>query len=86
MVVLFKGWEKERRLALSYYPDLRSVEKILGFLAGVGAKILSRYDFREYAPPIQSPRLFEPVNSNGINFFSYKPFNYEVTFFVFSGQ
>ena len=69
-------------LILSYYPDLQPVEKILGFLAGAGAKILSKFDFREYAPPIQSPRLFELENSSGVNFFSYTPFNYEIKFFV----
>lgn len=70
-------------LALSYYPDLSTVEKFLGFLAGLGAKILSKYDFREYAPPIQSPRILElEKNSKGMNFFSYTPFNYEVKLFV----
>lgn len=73
-------------LALSYHPDLSSVERILSFLVGVGAKILSKSDFQEFAPPIQRPRLFELVNPNGINFFSYKPFNYEVKFFVLPRQ
>lgn len=69
-------------VALSYHPDLSSVEKILSLLAGAGAKILSKFDFREYAPPIQSPRLFEPVSSRDMNFFSYTPFNYEFAFFA----
>lgn len=69
-------------LLLSYYTSLSEVEKFLPFLSHVGAKILSKYDFREYAPPIQSPRLFELENAKGVNFFSYTPFNYEVSFFL----
>jgi hypothetical protein len=70
-------------LALSYYPNFGPMEKSLSFLAGLGAKILSKYDFSEYAPPIQSPRLLElEKNPKDINFFSYTPFNYEVSIFV----
>jgi len=69
-------------LALSYYPDIGPAEKSLSFLAGLGAKILSKYDFREYAPPVQSPRMLELENSRGMNFFSYTPFNYAVKLFI----
>lgn len=73
-------------LAVSYYPDFSPMEKTLSFLTGLGGKILSRYDFREYAPPIQRPRLFELVDSDGMNFFSYKPFNHEFKFFIIPGE
>jgi len=70
-------------LALSYYPDLESVRGALVFLTGLGAKVLSKYDFREYTPPVQSPELFElEKNAKGINLFSYTPFNYEISFFL----
>ena len=68
-------------LILSYHPDFGLVEKSLSFLSGLGARILGKYDFREYAPPIQSPRLFELEKSNGINVFTYEPFNYHYGIF-----
>jgi hypothetical protein len=68
-------------LGLSYHPDLESVGKILMFLSEVGAKILSRFDLKEYSPPIEDPQLFKYANLNGINTFSYKPFDYDLSFF-----
>lgn len=69
-------------LALSYYLSSSEMEKVISSLSGLGAKILSRFDFREYAPPIQSPRLFTLVNKSGVGSFSYKPFNYQMKIFV----
>ena len=69
-------------LALSYYVDSGFMARSLNLLSGIAAKALSKYDFREYAPPIQSPNLFRLLNSKGISFFSYKPFNSDFNFFL----
>lgn len=68
-------------MALSYVFNIGAMEKALRLLTRVGAKVLSRYDFREYAPPIQSPDLFELVKDSEFTF-SYTPFNYEVKIFI----
>jgi hypothetical protein len=73
--------ERATELVLSYVHNLGQMEKALVFLSEVGAKILSKYDFREYAPPVQSPDLFELVKDFEFTF-SYTPFNYEVKVFV----
>ena len=38
---------------------------------------MSRFDFKEYAPPIQDPKLFEFGKSKGVNSLTHKPFNYD---------
>jgi len=63
-------------LALSYISSLREMEAILSLLTGVGAEFLSKYDFREYAPPVQDPQLFR-LGKEDMGVFSYQPFNYE---------
>jgi len=68
-------------LALSYIFSLNEIRPILTYLSSLSAKILSKYDFREYAPPVQAPRLFE-LAKNETAFFSYKPFNYAVKILV----
>jgi len=63
-------------ISLSYYYSKLDLEPALTLLSEVGAKILSKFDFREYAPPIQAPKLFE-LGKERFNSFSYTPFNYE---------
>jgi hypothetical protein len=67
-------------LALSYYSG--NIEKVISYLSLVGAKILSKYDFREYAPPVQDPRLFDYASRGDVGSLSYKPFNYEMTLLI----
>lgn len=68
-------------IALSYYYSLLDLEPALSFLTALGAKILGRFDLREYAPPIQDPQLFR-FGMKELGIFSYKPFNYEYKIFV----
>ncbi len=63
-------------LALSYILSLRDLEGVLALLAGLGTEILSGYDFREYAPPVQDPQLFR-LGKSPSGVFSYQPFNYD---------
>jgi len=67
-------------LCISYY--VGDIGKAIMYLSGLGAKILSKFDFREYAPPVESPQLFRYINHKGVSSFSYKPFNYEMTLLV----
>jgi len=50
----------------------------IDMLANAGLKILSYYDLREYAPPIQNPQLYQYTHS-GSAVLSYEPFNLEMT-------
>ena len=68
-------------ISLSYYYSLLELEPVLSYLTGLSAKILSRFDFREYAPPIQAPDLFE-FGKEKFGSFSYTPFNYEFVILV----
>ncbi|GAI17299.1 unnamed protein product, partial [marine sediment metagenome] len=65
-------------IALSYYYSMLDLEPALTLLSEIGAQVLSGYDFKEYAPPIQNPNLFTLVMSR-FGGLTYKPFNYEVT-------
>lgn len=68
-------------ISLSYYYSLLELEPALSYLTGLGAKILGKFDFREYAPPIQNPQLFRFGNKQ-FSSFSYTPFNYEFEILV----
>jgi len=63
-------------ISLCYIYSKLDLEPILTLLSEVGAKLLSRFDFRNYAPPIQNPKLFM-FGKEQFGSFSYTPFNYE---------
>jgi len=66
-------------LALSYYSSLPKIMQILTFLSDLASKVLAKYDFREYAPPIQDPKLY--LLGKGEGSFMFTWFNYEYKFF-----
>lgn len=67
-------------LCISYY--VGDIGKAIIYLSGLGAKVLSKFDFREYAPPVESPQLFRYMNRKEVSSLSYKPFNYEMAILV----
>jgi hypothetical protein len=69
-------------ISLCYYASLENMMAPLILLSDIGTKVLSKYDFKQYAPPIQDPKLFRFAAKETIGFFSYEPFNYEVKIFV----
>lgn len=66
-------------VSLHYIPAIKNIEPILSFLSTIGAFYLNKYDFKEYAPPIQNPKLFE-LGKKRTNSFSYTSFNYKWKF------
>ncbi len=64
-------------LGLSYIPNLLTIGPIISFLTDVGAQELSNYDFKEYAPPIQDPKLYMTQRGGEGSIFSYGMFNYD---------
>jgi hypothetical protein len=71
-------------VGISYYPNLATVGPAIGALSAIGAKVLSRFDFREYSPPIEDVNLFTFARpqADGVVTSSYKSFNREYSFFV----
>jgi hypothetical protein len=62
--------------ASSFFARLRTEsEPILALVADLGTDILSTYDLREYATPIQDPDVIN-FNMNA-DIFSYEPFFHE---------
>lgn len=61
-------------LSLSYFASLNDIEKVLSFLTGLAAKALSKYDFREFAPAIQSGDLFKMASVDGEGIIRIKEF------------
>jgi len=62
-------------LSLCYIFSQLDMEPALTFITALGTKVLSKYDFREYAPPIQNPALFELSEGPSASF-KYNLFNY----------
>ncbi len=69
-------------LGLSYFYGLEHVEPILSFLAGAGAKVLSKVNFKEYIPPIQDPNRYSLMSGAGMASFSSQSFNDEYMFLI----
>jgi hypothetical protein len=69
-------------IGLSFYPDLEKVGALISKLSGMGAKVLTTYDFREYLPPIQELNILGSKGEPGdICTFSYQSFNDEIAIF-----
>lgn len=65
-------------LIICYIASLNDLHTIISLLSGIAAKILGKYDFREFAPAFQSARLFEiadvRVKKNRLPLLSYDYF------------
>lgn len=68
-------------IGISFYPGLEQIGAVISKMSGIGAKVLSKYDFKEYLPPIQELNILGSIGKPGdLCTFSYQSFNDEFVF------